>query len=74
MTLIDSSIRWLMIPAPQITIEKCQSDRQGKLHRKFKENKENMGNQLVTVVPSEILPVEHYLTDHHHLRFDHRYN
>lgn len=29
-----------------------------------------MGNQLVSVVPSEILPVEHYLTDNHGLYFD----
>ncbi|XP_077298369.1 vacuolar protein sorting 15 isoform X2 [Arctopsyche grandis] len=30
-----------------------------------------MGNQLVGVAPSQILPVEHYLTDQHNIYFDH---
>lgn len=29
-----------------------------------------MGNQLVGIAPSEIFPVEHYLTDHSQLQFD----
>ncbi|OXU19045.1 hypothetical protein TSAR_000320 [Trichomalopsis sarcophagae] len=29
-----------------------------------------MGNQLVGIAPSQIFPVEHYLTDHSDLRFD----
>ncbi|KAJ8665411.1 hypothetical protein QAD02_007073 [Eretmocerus hayati] len=29
-----------------------------------------MGNQLVGIAPSQIFPVEHYLTDHNDLRFD----
>ncbi|XP_050537002.1 phosphoinositide 3-kinase regulatory subunit 4 [Daktulosphaira vitifoliae] len=29
-----------------------------------------MGNQLVGIAPSEIFPVEHYLTDHTQLQFD----
>lgn len=29
-----------------------------------------MGNQLVGVAPSQIFPVEHYLTHHTNLRFD----
>lgn len=32
-----------------------------------------MGNQLVGIAPSEIFPVEHYLTDHTLLQFDTRY-
>lgn len=31
-----------------------------------------MGNQLVGIAPSEIFPVEHYLTDHSQLQFDAR--
>lgn len=31
-----------------------------------------MGNQLVAIAPSEIFPVEHYLTDHSQLMFDAR--
>ncbi|KAI4461743.1 phosphoinositide 3-kinase regulatory subunit 4 [Holotrichia oblita] len=29
-----------------------------------------MGNQLVGIAPSQIFPVEHYLTDHNELKFD----
>ena len=29
-----------------------------------------MGNQLVGIAPSQIFPVEHYLTDHNDLIFD----
>jgi len=29
-----------------------------------------MGNQLVGIAPSQIFPVEHYLTDHSDLLFD----
>ena len=29
-----------------------------------------MGNQLVGIAPSQIFPVEHYLTDHSDLQFD----
>ncbi|EEB17192.1 Phosphoinositide 3-kinase regulatory subunit, putative [Pediculus humanus corporis] len=29
-----------------------------------------MGNQLVGIAPSQIFPVEHYLTDHSNLKFD----
>lgn len=32
-----------------------------------------MGNQLVGVAPSQIYPVEHYLSDHVDLTFDQRY-
>ena len=31
-----------------------------------------MGNQLVGVAPSQIFPVEHYLSDHVDLSFDQR--
>lgn len=31
-----------------------------------------MGNQLVGIAPSEIFPVEHYLTDYSQLQFDKR--
>lgn len=33
-----------------------------------------MGNQLVGVAPSQIYPVEHYLSDHVDLSFDQRYD
>lgn len=31
-----------------------------------------MGNQLVGIAPSQIFPVERYLTDHPDLKFDTR--
>lgn len=33
-----------------------------------------MGNQLVGIAPSQIFPVEHYLTDHADLKFDTRFD
>lgn len=31
-----------------------------------------MGNTLVGIAPSQIFPVEHYLTDQENLKFDQR--
>jgi hypothetical protein len=48
----------------------CRVAQVGKVVCKAVEDLGKMGNQLVGIAPSQIFPVEHYLTDQTDLQFD----